>query len=116
MARPGIADTQLDLLADYWSNVEQYPKYQDYLRTRKPPLLAIWGKNDPTFLPAGAQAFKRDVPQAEVRLLGATSRWKPMSRTSPKPCVPSSTSLGAEVSFPASAFVPFGWRKVLPAV
>jgi pimeloyl-ACP methyl ester carboxylesterase len=69
MARPGIADVQLDLLADYWGNVEQYPKYQDYLRTRKPPLLAIWGKNDPTFLPAGAQAFKRDVPQAEVRLL-----------------------------------------------
>lgn len=69
MTRPGIADIQIDLLADYWSNVEQYPKYQQYLRTEKPPLLAIWGKNDPTFLPAGAQAFKRDLPQAEVRLL-----------------------------------------------
>ena len=71
MARPGIADIQIDLLADYWSNVEQYPQYQAYLRTRQPPLLAIWGRNDPTFLPAGAQAFKRDLPQAEVRLLDA---------------------------------------------
>jgi pimeloyl-ACP methyl ester carboxylesterase len=69
MARPGIVDIQLDLLADYWSNVEQYPEYQEYLRRYEPPVLAIWGKNDATFLPAGAEAFKRDLPQAEVRLL-----------------------------------------------
>jgi len=69
LARPGIDELQLDLLANYGSNIEQYPAYQEYLRTRRPPLLAIWGKNDAGFLPAGAQAFRRDVPNAEVRLL-----------------------------------------------
>jgi pimeloyl-ACP methyl ester carboxylesterase len=69
LARPGNAEIQLDLLVDYGTNVEQYPKYQEYLRTHKPPLLAIWGKNDPTFVPAGAEAFTRDVPSAELHLL-----------------------------------------------
>ena len=69
LARPGNAEIQLDLLVDYGTNVDQYPKYQEYLRTRQPPLLAIWGKNDPTFLAAGAEAFKRDVPNAEIHLL-----------------------------------------------
>jgi len=69
MARPGIAELQLDLLANYGSNIEQYDAYQTYLRKRQPPLLAIWGKNDTTFLPAGAEAFRRDVPRAEIRLL-----------------------------------------------
>jgi pimeloyl-ACP methyl ester carboxylesterase len=69
LARPGNAEIQLDLLVDYGTNVAQYPKYQEYLRTHKPPLLAIWGKSDPTFLPAGAEAFKRDVPDAEIHLL-----------------------------------------------
>jgi pimeloyl-ACP methyl ester carboxylesterase len=68
---PGNADIQLDLFGDYQSNVALYPKFQEYLRTRKPPLLAIWGKNDPFFLPAGAEAYKRDNPEAEVRLLDA---------------------------------------------
>jgi pimeloyl-ACP methyl ester carboxylesterase len=69
MARPGIAALQLDLLADYGSNIEQYDAFQAYLRKSKPPVLAIWGRYDAAFLPAGALAFKRDVPDAEVRLL-----------------------------------------------
>src|SRR5262249_55115012 len=53
---------------DYASNVGLYPKFQDYFRTHQPPLLAVWGKNDPFFLPSGAEAFKRDIPAAIVRL------------------------------------------------
>jgi pimeloyl-ACP methyl ester carboxylesterase len=67
LARPGNDDLQLDLFLDYASNVALYPKFHDYFRTRKPPLLAVWGKNDPFFLPPGAEAFKRDNPNAEVR-------------------------------------------------
>jgi len=61
---------QLDLFGDYKSNVALYPDFQTYFRTHKPPLLAVWGKNDPFFLPPGAEAFKRDIPGAEVRFLG----------------------------------------------
>lgn len=68
LERPGADDVQLDLFGDYKSNVALYPKFQDYFRTHKPPLLAVWGKNDPFFLPPGAEAFKRDIPNAEVRL------------------------------------------------
>jgi pimeloyl-ACP methyl ester carboxylesterase len=71
LARPGNDEIQLDLFGDYQSNVKLYPKFQDYFRTSRPPLLAVWGKNDPFFLPAGAQAFTRDNPQAEVHLLDA---------------------------------------------
>jgi len=67
LARPGNDEIQLDLFGDYQSNVALYPKFQEYLRTRRPPLLAVWGNNDPFFLPAGAEAFRRDVPDAEVR-------------------------------------------------
>jgi len=66
LERPGIDEIQLDLFLDYASNVALYPKFQDYFRTKQPPLLAVWGKNDPFFLPPGAQAFKRDNPKAEV--------------------------------------------------
>jgi pimeloyl-ACP methyl ester carboxylesterase len=66
LARPGADEVQLDLLGDYRSNVALYPSFQQYLRTHKPPLLAVWGKNDPFFLPPGAEAFKRDVPHADV--------------------------------------------------
>jgi pimeloyl-ACP methyl ester carboxylesterase len=66
-SRPGIADVQLDLFGDYKSNVALYPTFQHYFRTHKPPLLAVWGKNDPFFLPPGAEAFKRDIPNAIVR-------------------------------------------------
>jgi pimeloyl-ACP methyl ester carboxylesterase len=69
LARPGADEIQLDLLLDYGSNVELYPAFQEYFRTRKPALLAIWGRNDPFFLPAGAEAFKRDISDADVRLL-----------------------------------------------
>jgi pimeloyl-ACP methyl ester carboxylesterase len=58
---------QLDLFGDYKSNVALYPTFQQYFRTHKPPFLATWGKNDPFFLPAGAEAFKRDIPNATVR-------------------------------------------------
>ena len=67
LARPGVDEIQLDLFGDYKSNVALYPTFQDYFRTHKPPFLAVWGKNDPFFLPPGAEAFKRDIPDAKVR-------------------------------------------------
>jgi pimeloyl-ACP methyl ester carboxylesterase len=69
MARPGADDIQLDLVLDYRSNVALYPTFQKYFRDRQPPLLAAWGKNDPAFVPAGAHAYLRDLPNAEVHLL-----------------------------------------------
>jgi pimeloyl-ACP methyl ester carboxylesterase len=67
LARPGADEVQLDLFGNYKSNVALYPAFQAYFRTHKPPLLAAWGRNDPFFLPAGAEAFKRDIPDAVVR-------------------------------------------------
>jgi pimeloyl-ACP methyl ester carboxylesterase len=67
LARPGNDEIQLDLFLDYASNVALYPKFQEYFRTQQPPLLAVWGNKDPFFLPPGAEAFKRDIPGAEVR-------------------------------------------------
>jgi pimeloyl-ACP methyl ester carboxylesterase len=67
LARPGADEVQLDLFGDYKSNVALYPSFQGYFRTNKPPFLAAWGKNDPFFVPAGAEAFKRDNPRAVVR-------------------------------------------------
>jgi pimeloyl-ACP methyl ester carboxylesterase len=67
LARTGADEVQLDLLGDYKSNVAMYPEFQAYFREHRPPLLAVWGKNDPFFLPAGAEAFKRDIPGAQVR-------------------------------------------------
>jgi pimeloyl-ACP methyl ester carboxylesterase len=69
MARPGNTDIQLDLFLDYANNVKLYPAFQDYFRKAKPPLLAIWGSRDPYFIPAGAAAFGRDIPGADVRFL-----------------------------------------------
>ena len=69
MNRPGNKEIQLDLFLDYASNVKLYPQFQEYFRKAKPPLLAIWGKNDPFFIPAGAEAFRRDLPNAQVRFL-----------------------------------------------
>ena len=66
LARPGADDVQLDLFGDYKNNVAMYPEFQAYFRKHKPPFLAVWGKNDPFFLPSGAEAFKRDMPAAEV--------------------------------------------------
>jgi pimeloyl-ACP methyl ester carboxylesterase len=67
LARPDAHEVQLDLFGDYKSNVALYPEFQAYFRTHKPRLLAAWGKNDPFFLPAGAEAFRRDIPDAVVR-------------------------------------------------
>jgi pimeloyl-ACP methyl ester carboxylesterase len=67
VSRPGNMDVQLDLLLDYANNVRKYPEFQAYFRKHRPPLLAVWGRNDPFFLPAGAQAWKRDIPDADVR-------------------------------------------------
>jgi pimeloyl-ACP methyl ester carboxylesterase len=67
LGRPGNEEIQLDLFGDYASNVALYPKFHEYFRTHRPPLLAVWGQNDPFFLPAGAEAFKRDIPDAVVR-------------------------------------------------
>jgi len=66
LARPGADDVQLDLFRDYKSNVALYPQFR-YFRTHEPPFLAVWGKNDPFFLPAGAEAFKRDISNADIR-------------------------------------------------
>ncbi len=71
LARPGADEVQLDLFGDYKSNVALYPAFQKYFRTHKPRLLAAWGKNDPFFLPPGAEAFKRDIPEAVVRFYDA---------------------------------------------
>ena len=67
--RPGNKDIQLDLFLDYASNVNLYPKFHEYFRKFKPPMLAIWGKNDPFFIPAGAEAYRRDIPSAQVQFL-----------------------------------------------
>jgi pimeloyl-ACP methyl ester carboxylesterase len=66
LSRPGVDEIQLDLFLDYASNVKLYPQFQAYFRKERPPLLAVWGKNDPFFVPPGANAFKRDDPNAEV--------------------------------------------------
>jgi pimeloyl-ACP methyl ester carboxylesterase len=67
LARPGMAELQLDLFGDYKSNIALYPAFQQCFRNHKPPFLAVWGKNDPFFLPPGAEAFKRDIPDAVIR-------------------------------------------------
>lgn len=69
LARPGNDEIQLDLLLDYQSNVALYDTIQAYLREHQPPVLAVWGKNDPFFVPAGAEAFRRDVPSADIRFV-----------------------------------------------
>ena len=69
MTRPGADEIQLDLILDYRSNVALYPAFQAYFRKNQPPFLAVWGKNDPAFVPAGALAYQRDLPRAEVHLL-----------------------------------------------
>jgi pimeloyl-ACP methyl ester carboxylesterase len=69
LERPGNKEIQLDLFLDYATNVKLYPKFQEYFRKSQPPLLAIWGKNDPFFNPAGAEAFRKDIPNAKVQFL-----------------------------------------------
>lgn len=67
LARPGNDEIQLDLFLDYASNVALYPAFQEYFRSKQPPLLAVWGNTDPFLLPAGAEAFRRDNPRAKLR-------------------------------------------------
>lgn len=69
--RPGIDEIQLDLFGDYKANVAAYPRFQEYFRAHRPPTLAVWGRNDPFFLPAGAEAYRRDVPGAEIHFVDA---------------------------------------------
>jgi pimeloyl-ACP methyl ester carboxylesterase len=69
LERAGNKEIQLDLFLDYASNVKLYPKFQEYFRKSKPPMLAIWGKNDPFFIPSGAEAFRKDLPNAQVKFL-----------------------------------------------
>ncbi|KAJ7065476.1 alpha/beta hydrolase fold protein [Mycena amicta] len=71
MQRPGNLAIQLDLFFDYQNNVKLYPKFHEYFRKSQVPLLAVWGKHDPFFIPPGAEAYKRDLPNAEVVLLDA---------------------------------------------
>ena len=71
MARPGAEEIQLDLILDYGSNVELYPAFQAYFREHRPPLLAVWGRHDPAFLPAGAAAYQHDLPEPKIHLLDA---------------------------------------------
>jgi pimeloyl-ACP methyl ester carboxylesterase len=69
LERKGNTDIQLDLFLDYASNVKLYPRFQEYFRKSKPPLLAIWGKHDPFFIPPGAEAYRKDLPNAKVQFL-----------------------------------------------
>jgi len=69
LERPGNKEIQLDLFLDYASNVKLYPKFQEYFRKSQPPLFAIWGKNDPFFIPPGAEAYRKDLPHAQVQFL-----------------------------------------------
>jgi pimeloyl-ACP methyl ester carboxylesterase/alkylhydroperoxidase family enzyme len=69
--RPGNDEIQLDLLGDYKTNVAAYPRFQEYFRKHLPPTLAVWGRNDPFFLPEGASAYSRDIPNAEIHLVDA---------------------------------------------
>lgn len=71
MQQAGNAEIQLDLFLDYNSNLALYPAFQQYLRDKQPPVLAIWGKNDPFFIPAGAEAYRKDNPNARVQMLDA---------------------------------------------
>ena len=69
MNRDGMNEIQSDLIFDYQNNVKRYPKFQQYLRENNPPVLCVWGKNDTSFIPEGAEAYKRDVSDIEIHLL-----------------------------------------------
>ncbi len=69
LARPGNADLQIDLKLDYKRNIERYPLYQAFFRAQRPKLLAVWGRNDLFFIPPGAEAFRRDIPDARIVFL-----------------------------------------------
>ena len=72
LTRPGMVDIQLELMFDYQTNVAAYPRWQTYLRKKRPPMLVVWGKHDPLFTLAGAMALSREVPDSEIHLLNAS--------------------------------------------
>lgn len=87
IARPGNMEIQLDLFLDYANNVKLYPSFQEYFRRSKPPMLAIWGKHDPFFIPAGAEAYRRDNPNAKFNFsIPATSHSRRTSKTLLRRC------------------------------
>jgi pimeloyl-ACP methyl ester carboxylesterase len=69
--RPGNKEIQLQLFWDYQFNLDAYPDFQRYFREHRPPALVAWGRNDEIFGAAGATAFARDLPDAEIHLLDA---------------------------------------------
>jgi pimeloyl-ACP methyl ester carboxylesterase len=71
LSRPGQREIQAELLYDYRTNIASYPQWQAWLREHRPPTLVAWGANDPSFIAAGAEAFRRDLPDAEIHLLDA---------------------------------------------
>lgn len=71
LSLPGQREIQANLLYDYWTNVASYPAWQEWLRGHRPPTLVLWGRNDPSFIAPGGEAFKRDLPDAEIHLLDA---------------------------------------------
>jgi pimeloyl-ACP methyl ester carboxylesterase len=71
LSRPGQGEIQADLLYDYRTNVASYPAWQAWLREHRPPVLVVWGRNDPSFIAPGAEAFERDLPDADIHLLDA---------------------------------------------
>jgi len=71
LSQPGQADIQSDLSYDYRTNVQSYPAWQSWLRDRQPPLLVLWGRHDPSFEPSEAEAYRHDVPSAQVHVLDA---------------------------------------------
>jgi pimeloyl-ACP methyl ester carboxylesterase len=72
LSRPGQREIQAVLLYDYRTNVASYSAWQAWLREHKPPILVVWGRNDPSFIAAGAEMFKHDLPDAEIHLLDAS--------------------------------------------
>jgi hypothetical protein len=93
LTRPGADEVQLTLLGDYKSNVALYPTFQEYFRTRKPPFLALWGKNDPFFLrrvPKRSNGIFRKRSYAFS--IPGTSRWRPTLRKLPRQCAISSAA------------------------
>lgn len=71
LSKPGQREIQAELLYDYRTNVALYVSWQAWLREHKPPTLVVWGRNDPSFIGPGGEAYKRDVPEAEIHLLDA---------------------------------------------
>ena len=102
LARPGNDEIQLDLLLDYQVERRALRTFQAYLRQHQPPVLAVWGKNDPFFMPPGAEAFKRDVPRpTSASSTAATSRWRPTHARSARRCATSSPSISADAAVQA---------------